>query len=299
MSAARGLLKPHYLFRPCQALRRLVQSFRRPPAGPTVARLPWGLPLHVDPREDVGRAIWQLGLHDLAVCEILWRLTSRGDLVVDVGANLGQMTGLLALRAGPTGRVLAFEPHPGVFAELAANVDLATRSPRAAPIEIFRKALAALPGEAWLDPGADFATNHGLSSLASAPGTGIAIEALTLDAVLEERSATVVKIDVEGHELDVLRGATEALRAGRIRHLLLEAGSAGERQTLADLLAGYGYTFFVLGRRFFGLDLGTAGSAPHLPAYEAPSCLATLAPDEARARLLPRGWRVLSGAAMR
>lgn len=299
MFAAQRLLKPHYLFRPRQALRRLAQSFRKPPAEPALARLPWGLPLYVDPCENVGRSVWQLGLHDLAVCEILWRLTSPGDLVIDVGANLGQMTGLLALRAGPTGRVLAFEPHPGVFADLTANVGLAARSSRAAPIETFRKALAATPGPAWLDPGADFDQNHGLSRLADTPGTGIPIEALTLDAVLAGRSATVVKIDVEGHEADVLGGAVEALRAGRIRHLLLEAGSSEERQTLAELLAGYGYTSFVLGRTFFGLDLGAPGTPPRLPPYEAPSCLATLDPGEARARLLPRGWQVLSAAASR
>ncbi|HJX27103.1 MAG TPA: FkbM family methyltransferase [Thermoanaerobaculia bacterium] len=293
-----SLLKPHYLFRPVQALRRLAQPFRRPPAGPTVARLPWGLSLQVDPREDVGRAVWQLGLHDLTVCETLWRLTSSGDTAVDVGANVGQMTGLLALRAGPSGRVLAFEPHPDVFTDLTANVGLIAQARRAAPVETFRRALTAKAGTAWLDPGRDFATNHGLARLAQ-PGTGIPVEASTLDDMLDGRRAAVVKIDVEGHEPDVLRGAGEALRAGRIRHLLLEAGSSEERQSLAGLLAGYGYTFFVLGRTFFGLDLGAAGTAPHLPPYEAPSCLATLDPGEVRARLLPRGWRVLSAAARR
>ena len=66
---------------------------RRDSRLPTV-HLPWGLQLRIDPRESIGSAVWRLGLYDLAVSETLWRLTSPGDLTVDVGANIGHMTSI-------------------------------------------------------------------------------------------------------------------------------------------------------------------------------------------------------------
>jgi FkbM family methyltransferase len=300
------LLKPHYLFRPRQALQRLVhaqppRSAAGVPPEPVEVMLPWGLPLRVDPEEEVGRAIYRLGLYDLAVSEALWRLTDPGDLAVDVGANLGHMTGLLALRAGPSGCVLAFEPHPAVFADLEANMALARRDSRAAPVDLLRAALSDAPGTAGLNPGDDFATNRGLARLAeetASPSALIPVRTTTLDLALGERRAAVVKIDVEGAEGKVLRGGHEALRDGRIRHLVYEAYE-WERRDLAGLLQTYGYTVFVLGRTLFGPHLGAFDATPRLPPYEAPSCLATRSPDLVRASLRPRGWRVLSRAAVR
>ena len=299
---AERLLKPHYLFRPRQALQRLVRARR--PGGPTrlvEVALPWGLPLRVDPEEEVGGAIYRLGLYDLAVSEALWRLTDPGDLAVDAGANLGHMTGLLALRAGLSGRVLAFEPHPAVFADLEANMALLRKDPRAAPVDLVRAALSDAAGTQRLDPGNDFQANRGLARLVeetASPSTGISVPTTTLDLALGERRAAIVKIDVEGAEGKVLRGAQEALRSGRILHLVYEAYDWNRRE-LADLLQTHGYTVFALGRTLFGLHLGAADAAPRLPAYEAPSCLATRDPDRVRARLRPPGWRVLSRAAAR
>src|ERR1051326_695854 len=120
----RALNKPQYLLRPSQLLRRLFRIARRQSPGETEeAVLAWGLPIRFHPRETIGSNIWRLGLYDLCVCETLFRLINPGELAVDVGANIGQMTGLMALRAGKVGRVIAFEPHPELFRELSANVE--------------------------------------------------------------------------------------------------------------------------------------------------------------------------------
>jgi FkbM family methyltransferase len=211
------------------------------------------------------------------------------------------MTGLLALRAGPSGQILAFEPHPAVFADLEANMALARRDPRVAPVDLVRAALSDAPGTESLNPGDDFATNRGLARLAeetASPSALIPVRTTTLDLALGERRAAVVKIDVEGAEGKVLRGGHEALRDGRIRHLVYEAYE-WERRDLAGFLQTYGYTVFVLGRTLFGPHLGAVDATPRLPPYEAPSCLATRAPDQVRARLRQLGWRVLSWAAAR
>ena len=54
---------------------------------------------------------------DLISCEAIWRLLDEGELALDVGANIGYMTSLMAARLGKNGRVIAFEPHPVLFQE--------------------------------------------------------------------------------------------------------------------------------------------------------------------------------------
>jgi FkbM family methyltransferase len=285
--------KPQYLFRPSQAARRLLQALRGGTPGSATVRLPWGLPLRIDPRESIGGAIWRLGLYDLAVSEALWRLTSPGALTVDVGANLGHMAGILALRAGPAGRVLAFEPHPEVFADLVENVRLAATDPRTAPIEAFPLAVGDAEGTGNLDCGDGFASNRGLARLASPESAGIPVRITTLDIALGGRVAAVVKVDVEGATQSVIEGARDSLREGRIRHLIYEAHD-DERDRLASSLRDSGYSIFALGRDRFGLILGGDREAPSLPGYEAPSCLATRDPSQIHSTFSRRGWKVLS-----
>jgi FkbM family methyltransferase len=295
-AARERFLKPHYLFRPSQAARRLLQAWRGTAPESAIVTLPWGLPLRVDPKESIGGAVWRLGLYDLAVSEALWRLTRPGDLAVDVGANLGHMTGILALRAGPAGRVLAFEPHPGVFADLAANVRLAAADPRTAPVEALPLAVGHAAGAGHLDPGDPTAANRGLARLVESAAEGLPVEVTTLDRALGGRTAAVVKVDVEGGTQRVLEGARDSLDAGRIRHLVYEAHE-DEREALGGLLREHGYTVFALGRDRFGLVLGGGDEAPRLPGFEAPSCLATRDPAQVLSVCRRRGWRVFSRAA--
>lgn len=285
------LLKPHYLFRPDQAVRRAVQTLSRPLPGPTTVTLPWGLPLRVDTTDDIGRAIWRLGLYDLAVSETLWRLLDPGALALDVGANIGYMTSLMAWRAGPRGQVLAFEPHPEIFHSLTENVELAAPHPSVARVEPHRLAVSDRIGHAYLACGDQFAKNRGTAQL-SARESDLRVATTTLDEVLGGRTASMVKVDVERAELLVLRGAFESLREGRIRSLIYE-GHPSESWRLADLLRAHRYRIFALGWNVWGLALSPLGEPHRLPAYEAPSFLATLETDAVLSRLRPRGWRVL------
>src|SRR5262249_15069120 len=116
----RRLNKPEYFFRPSQLLRRLHQVVRSI-GGSHEVNFPWGAHISIDPREEIGRAILRKGLYDLIVSETLWRLVEPGDLAVDVGANIGAMTSLMARRCGPNGMVASFEPHPRNFRALERN----------------------------------------------------------------------------------------------------------------------------------------------------------------------------------
>ena len=286
------LLKPHYVLRPRQALRRLLQTVRRRRPQLLQVRLPWGLPLRVDAREDIGRAIWRLGVYDLAVSEALWRLVDPGDLALDVGANIGYMTGIMALRSGAAGKVLAFEPHPGLYEDLLHNIALFRRRGGLAPIEALPLALSDAAGEAYLEAGEEFGRNRGVARLTGRDGAALRVQAATVDQILAGAAAGLVKIDVEGHERRVLAGARDTLAGDRIRTIVYEAYAA-EAPLIEDDLRAFGYTVFGLGRDFFGLRLGQAGRPPELPPYDAPSYLATRDPADAVRRCAARGWRVL------
>jgi FkbM family methyltransferase len=133
-----------------------------------------------------------------------------GGVAIDVGANLGEWSVPLARAVGRDGRVLCIEPNPAVAAALAATL----RINNLAQGEILPVALAAADGEGRLliEPG-----DTGLSRL-SAGESGIAVRLRRLDSIVAERGLArldLLKIDVEGHERQVLAGAAETLRRFR------------------------------------------------------------------------------------
>ncbi len=160
-----------------------------------------------------------------------------GDLFVDVGANIGIYT-IFALDLGAA--VIAVEPTnraDRVREHLALNGYIA---------EVVQKALSNEPGTVRITEGLD-SFNH----LVFDGTDGVDVEATTLDALLGDRTAAGVKIDVEGAERLVLEGATRALSEQRIRLLQLEwdairaVGTLGQgRAPVADLLRGYGYAIY-------------------------------------------------------
>lgn len=290
-----NLWKPWYVSRPGQLFRRLGRALRGTPSAPTTVALPWGYPLEIDPRETIGRAIWTTGLYDLAVSEALFRLTRPGCLCLDVGANVGYMTNLLAFRAGPGGRVFSFEPHPVVGAALARNLAGLARQPGAAPVTLFPVAVSDTSGDGRLVDPTGFDANAGIARLAfdGEPG-GAAVRTVRLDDILGGETAEVVKVDVEGHEAAVFRGAEKALAEKRLRHLVFEEHGPPDAPAFR-LLAGHGYAVFQLGWRFAGPVLAELSAPRVCKPYEAPNFLATADPDAARAALSAPGWRVLKG----
>src|SRR4051812_1763455 len=133
-----NLLKPWYVHRPSQIVRRLCRSIRPAPSETQVVDLPWGCPIEIEISEDIGRCIWTTGVHDLAVAEVLYRLTNKEFLALDIGANVGSMTGVLAWRAK---EVWAFEPNPDVFSRLKRNIEWIERTPGFAAVRPYEVAL--------------------------------------------------------------------------------------------------------------------------------------------------------------
>lgn len=287
------LSRPYYRYRPRQLALRLFRAVW--PGSPIQeVTLPWGLSMEIDTREMLGTSIWQTGVFDIAVSEAIWRLLGPGDLAVDVGANIGYMTGIMAARVGPTGRVLAFEPHPRVGADLRRNLARFGRSAGTGEIRFFPVALSSRNGISAMVDGAGFEENRGLARLAEEQEEqeGTPVETRRLDDLLDGEKVTLMKLDVEGHEAEVLRGAEGLLRERLVTHVVYE-DHHGPGSPVHALLAGSGYTLRSLGWSTDRLVLGGVDEVVAKP-FEAPSFLATLAPEESARKLLEPGWRVLA-----
>ncbi len=263
-------------------------------------KLPWGLTLRIDLDDTIGRQVDAFGLFELSVCEAIRRLVDPGDSTVDIGANIGHMTGLLAHCVGPGGSVDAFEPNPRVLGQLRSHCDLWRRNPTLGTIRIHPLALSRSKGTVSFYDSTEDAHNCGLGSLVEAPGRVRTAEIPTArwDEVLDpRRPISLAKMDVEGAEMLVLEGASEILRAKNVRDLLFEDYDPYPSKT-AHFLEGFGYTILALGTRLMGPSLKPAGAGPApLRPWDSPNYLATIDPERAMKRLRPWGWRVLSRVA--
>jgi FkbM family methyltransferase len=201
------------------------------------------------------------------------------------------MTSLLSKRVGIDGQVIAFEPHPEIFQQLASNVQLWPGR----RIELSNRAVSCRQGSARIRETECFELNEGTARLARDGNAGKSFEVLTvrLDDVLPKTAIGMLKIDVEGHEFEVLSGAAGLLAAGSVRDILFESnwdfpGRAHE------LLERNGYQLFDLRASSFGVRLAKpsrrADSRRKMCDY-----LATLVPERAWCLVRPRGWRVLGG----
>lgn len=204
---------------------------------------------------------WRLPLP--AAVPVLWKLEKRwgkgthhvvdahvrpGDVVVDAGANYGAITARMARLAGPSGRVHAFEPD----ASNHASIERLTRSARTAPVTVHGAGLSDRAGSMALHiPLLEGRRRSALASLTppDGPHERLDVPLVRLDDALaaESRRIAFLKIDVEGHELPVLRGAPERLARDRPAVLVeIEHRLGSSVEEVAGLLAEHGYSGQVL-----------------------------------------------------
>lgn len=293
-----NFVRPEYIYRPLQILRRIAYALGFK-AGDVSAMTPWGLAIAFDPHELHGRAMLTLGLSDLRTNEIISRLVRPGDTVVDIGANIGIMTSLMAIRAGNSGSVYAFEPHPYTRARLEANVATWKESDRdTAAVHILPYAVSNIAGSARLIEPQHFCSNSGVATLEPVfTVTGIdsvrfEIETVNFDEWSTKLAAIrLVKIDVEGHEDSVLDGMEACLESRKIDYVIFE-----EMRVLptaaTEKMHRFGYSCYMIDRNLWGPILKDASYAPVALLGEATNIIA-VAPGCDIQRLLMRGWDVL------
>jgi FkbM family methyltransferase len=165
---------------------------------------------------------------NLRIHRLLDRFVAPGSTVVDVGANIGYNTLHAARRAGPRGRVVAIEPTPDNLAVLRRNVAAAGLDN--VVIEAVAAGAAAGSRDLFVR-GAVSAVNSFFPQSCYASVTDVLpVPVLPVDDLVA--AADLVKIDVEGAELDVLEGMPRVLRAPQLVLIV-------EWHPLLQQLAGY------------------------------------------------------------
>jgi len=147
--------------------------------------------------------IW-LGLEEDRDLSVARRLLRPGSTFVDCGANIGLWSLIASPLVGKTGRVFAFEPNPATSDKLAANVSANSLD----NVTVVRAAVGARSGIAPFR----CESSHNISALCEQTTTEtIPVPVVTLDEYVGDQPVHAIKIDVEGYELDVLRGANRVI----------------------------------------------------------------------------------------
>lgn len=294
------LNRPEYFFQPKQLLKRIALNLTKKNTNEQVL-LPWGtrFTASLDSKNKVNHSLFIKGIYDLSVTEVIYRLLMPAETAIDVGANIGYLTSLMADRVGNQGKVMCFEANPMVYHELCQMIknhgwDYVIPSQIALSNQSGSGYLVVKldnTGEGYLSTESDF------NKLDDSDVTTYSVNQSRLDQLdLLPNIACIhlIKIDVEGHEREVLEGAGEWISQGKVRDIVFEEHRDYPNET-TKLLESFGYTIFRIRKGFWKPILAAPEQLWRHP-WEPPNYLGTLEPDRAMRLLNPHGWQSLQRA---
>lgn len=199
-----------------------------------------GLRWELDLCEGIDLAIYLFGKFERETASAIYRLLNQGDVVLDIGANIGAHTLPMARCVGASGKVFAFEPTEFAFRKLQRNVALNAGIESCIVLEqimLGETSHANIPDRIYSSwPLTDASHLHEKHRGQLMPTTGAWVSSID-DYVRNARIHRVdlIKIDVDGCECAVLKGADSTLKRSRPRiliecapYVLEEAGSSVE-----------------------------------------------------------------------
>ncbi len=265
--------RPEYYFSLHSVIKKL---FSKNGHGVINQKTPWGNNIEIDINETIGNSIYSTRIYDLALSETLWRLIEPGNFVLDVGANIGFITGLCSCKTGPAGKVWAFEPNPIVITRLTKNIQY-NKYPNTT---LYPFALSDSNKEGYLEFPDEFSFNQGVAYVGNGNGKhsakAIKIDLRKLDDMIAPGTIIdVLKIDVEGHELFVLKGAEKIIKNKQIVNIVYEDHDPYPSE-IAGFLSNKGYTIYRLEKGWLNLNLKNPSTEPSANGWEPTNYLATL-----------------------
>lgn len=288
MNLITKLIKPYFIYHPEYIFKSFFYKLGFYKKGWSRTKTIFGGEIYCDNSEAIGRAIFKNGIYELPVSELLWRLLPKGGSFIDVGANIGYFSCLAANKIKGQGHILAYEPSDSLYIRLAKNLEPYNI------VKIKKAAVSNKQGTAMLYFPADFESNNGIATLEffEESSYSISVDLVKLDQEIAYK-IDVLKVDVEGHELNVLEGARKILEDRRVDHIVFEDHSV-ESSNVTKLLDSFGYQIFSIGWDFHGVNIRHLGQKNPSLVNDAPNYIATLKPDVLLSIMAPRGWTVLN-----
>ena len=227
---------------PRSLVERLTRSLvirRRLPPPFDAARL------YVSPSAALGYAFKPMAAVDPTLFACADRLLRPGDTIWDVGANVGLFAAAAAVRAGTQGRVIAFEPDAWLVQLLRRSA--ATQPASSAPISVIPAAVGSAIALRSFAVARRGRASNAFTEYGSTQMGGVAqrqlVAAFNMDWLLTQLPAPdVIKIDVEGAELEALSGQTRMLE--QVRPVIICEVSSTNRKALTQLLSEARYRLY-------------------------------------------------------
>ena len=193
----------------------------------------------------IGRSLLLLGEFSEGEVDVFRQVVRPGGCVLEAGSNVGAHTLPLSKMVGPSGRVIAFEPQRIVFQMLCANLALNSLT----NVYAFWAAAGAQPGHVLIPP-IDYSQDNNFGGLGLEGRTsGERVPQMTVDSLGLPR-LDLLKADVEGMEVDVLRGAEQTI--DRCRPILYVENDREEKtEALLACIRDLGYVAYAHHPRLF------------------------------------------------
>lgn len=204
-------------------------------SGVVLTRTSDGVPMHVFGDDLIGRHIIISGKFDRSLVQLLLKRARRGDVLVDIGANVGYVSATF-LQNIPESCAICFEPQPGIKDLLERNL-----APFGNRVEINSVGLSNADGVLQFCVNTE---NRGASRLDPQDETRVPVLHAGVALARFDR-VDFIKIDVEGHEEAIFSAITSELARLRPRGILFESiGGLSADDRIARLLISSGYNIF-------------------------------------------------------
>lgn len=221
---------------------RALNSFIIPRIKPDFAEIQ-GHKMFLDSRDSLGLSIF--GVHEPLTTKMVKKEVSKGDIVIDIGANIGYYTLIFASLVGENGKVFAFEPDPANFTILKKNIEINGYK----NVVLVEKAVSNETNKLKL-----YLHNSAENTIINMNNDYpyIEIDAVRLDDYFIENNLCInfIKMDIEGAEGKALQGMTNLLKKNSGIKVITEFRPLGLKQSgispeeFLKLLLGFGFELY-------------------------------------------------------
>ncbi|MDO1449794.1 FkbM family methyltransferase [Rhodocytophaga aerolata] len=176
----------------------------------------WGDYMNIVTNESTSNQIMNFGYTEVAITIFMLHYLQEGDTVIDVGTHFGYEAMLVAHLLGNKGKIICFEPNPSSYKLAESNLK------KIHSVKLYQAAVADKPGRMFIQ-NKDISESAFNTITDKSDNDSVEVDVKTLDGLLNSyNKIDLIKCDVEGFEIEVIKGAANLLERDRPT-LILEA----------------------------------------------------------------------------